>query len=102
MQQSHKARLTLGRQHITDLCDDAALRVGTVPVHRVTTQETIVVIDCGDQVRTEQEVFRIQVAEDLSRLGHLFSYLRFNFRRGLHVQAQWTRYRTATGRSVSL
>src|ERR1035441_2007161 len=91
MQQLHKTRLYLRRQQVADLSDNAPLRRGAAPIHRKIVQETVVIIEGGNQVRAGKNVARSQVFENSSRLGYLVRYARIHFRAGHHIEARWTR-----------
>src|ERR1035437_7566320 len=91
MQQSHESRLCLGRQQVADLSDNAPLRRGAAPIRRKIVQETVVIIERGNQVRAGKNVARGQVVENSPRLGYLVRYTRIHFRVGYHVEARRTR-----------
>src|ERR1019366_5767507 len=91
MQQSHETRLCLRRQQVADLSDNAPLRRGAAPIHRKTVQETVVIIEGGNQVRAGKNVARSEVFENSSRLDYLVRYARIHFRVGHHIEARRTR-----------
>src|ERR1035441_5886519 len=91
MQQSHETRLYLRRQQVADLSDNAPLRRGAVPIHRKIVQETVVIIEGGNQVRAGKNVARSQVFENSARLDYLVRYARIHFHVGHHIEARRTR-----------
>ena len=68
VQQLHETRLGLGRQQVADLSDNAPLRRGIAPIRRKIVQETIVIIERGNQVRAGKNIARGQVFENSLRL----------------------------------
>ncbi len=90
MQQAHEAGLAVPRQHIADLPDDAPFRVGARPVHRKAREQSVMVINRGNQVGTGEQVIGFEIVEDRLRFHDLGGYPRLDLRRGNHVQG-WRR-----------
>src|ERR1019366_262811 len=101
MQQSHETRLCLRRQQVADLSDDAPLRRGATPIHRKIGQETVVIVERGNQVRAGKNVARSEVFENSSRLDYLVRHARIHFRVGHHIEARRTRSGTPPPPCVS-